>query len=55
MLVRTVAIVVPLWVVVLLIAPATWLEALAAISIGSALVDVAWLSYRIRRDERPRG
>jgi hypothetical protein len=52
MLVRTLALVIPVWIIVFLMEPPSWIKIIAVVSVVATSLDIAWLSYRIRRDER---
>jgi Na+/melibiose symporter-like transporter len=53
MLVRTLGIVCPIWILLLLTTGGpTWMFVVATCSVAVLMVDIAWLTYRIRRDER---
>jgi hypothetical protein len=54
MLVRTLALVIPGWIIVFLMAPPSWIKIVAVASVVATSLDIAWLSHRIRRDERRR-
>jgi Na+/melibiose symporter-like transporter len=53
MLARTLVILCPLWIVLLAASGSpTWMLVVAICSVAILVVDIAWLSYRIRRDGR---
>ena len=53
MLVRTLAIACPIWILLLLTTGGpTWMLVVAICSVAVLVVDIAWLTYRTRRDER---
>jgi len=54
MLVRTLALVVPVWIIVFLMEAPSWIKVIAVVSVVATALEIAWLSYRIRRDERRR-
>lgn len=54
MLVRTLAIVIPVWIIVFLMEPPSSIKIVAVVSVVATSWDIAWLSHRIRRDERRR-
>ena len=54
MLIRTLALVIPVWIIVFLMEPPSWIKIIAVVSVVATSLDIAWLSYRIRRDERRR-
>jgi Na+/melibiose symporter-like transporter len=53
MLVRTLVVVCPIWIVLLLASGSPrWMLIVAICSVAVLIVDIAWLTYRTRRDER---
>jgi hypothetical protein len=55
LLVRTLVVVVPLWVLVALIGPPSWVLILGAVSVALLVIDILWLGHRVRRDQRRAG
>jgi uncharacterized membrane protein len=53
MLVRTLLLVCPIWIVALLVSGMPgWMVAVAAASVALLIADIAWLTYRTRHDHR---
>jgi uncharacterized membrane protein len=53
MLVRTLLLVCPIWILVLLLSGwPGWMIVVAAASVVLLMADIGWLTYRTRRDER---
>jgi hypothetical protein len=52
LLLRTLVVVVPVWVLVALDGPPGWLLIVGGVAVALLVADVLWLGYRVRRDEQ---
>jgi hypothetical protein len=55
LLLRTLLLVLPAWVLIALLGVSAWLLIVGGVTLALIAVDVLWLSYRVRRDERRAG